>query len=124
MSDLRHAIRGLLKSKLFSAVALASLTLGIGANVTVFSIVNTLALKPLPYADPQRLVDLHEFSATKLCAGCSVGTSFHGFNDWKASARSFSGMGAYLERPFVVSGAEIADRIGGAVVSAETFDVI
>ncbi len=124
MSDLRYAIRGLLKSKLFSAVALASLALGIGANVTVFSIVNTLLLKPLPYAEPQRLVDLHEFSATKLCAGCGVGTSFQGFNDWRASARSFSGMGAYLERPFVVSGTEMADRIGGAVVSAETFDVI
>jgi predicted permease len=124
MSDLRYAVRGLLKSKLFSAVALASLALGIGANVTVFSIVNTLALKPLPYAEPQRLVDLHELSATKLCAGCGVGTSFQGFNDWKASARSFSGMGAYLERPFVVSGTEMAERIGGAVVSAETFDVI
>ena len=124
MSDLRYAARGLLKSKLFSAIALASLALGIGANVTVFSIVNTLALKPLPYAEPQRLVDLHEFSATRLCAECAVGTSFEGFKDWKASARSFSGMGAYLERPFVVSGTEMADRIGGAVVSAETFDVL
>lgn len=124
MSDLRYAVRGLLKSKLFSAVALASLALGIGANVTVFSIVNTLALKPLPYADVQRLVDLHEFSTTRLCEGCGVGTSFQGFTDWKASARSFSGMGAYLERPFVVSGTEMANRIGGALVSAETFDVI
>ncbi len=124
MSDLRYAVRGLLKSKVFAAVALASLALGIGANVTVFSVVDTIAFKPLPYVEPDRLVDLHESSVTKLCAGCSVGTSFQGFTDWRASARSFSGMGAYLERPFVVSGSEMADRIGGALVSAETFDVI
>jgi putative ABC transport system permease protein len=124
MSDLRYAVRSLLKSKVFSAVALASLALGIGANVSVFSVVNTLLLKPLPYPDAQRLVDVHEFSTTKLCDGCGVGTSFHGFTDWKASAHSFSGMGAYLERPFAVSGTETADRIGGALVSAETFAVI
>ena len=124
VADFRHALRGLLKSKLFTAVALLSLALGIGANVTVFSLVNALAFKPLPYIDPNRLVDLHESSVTKLCEGCSVGTSFDGFIDWRKSARSFSDMGAYLERPFSVSGTETAERVGGALVSAETFDVL
>ena len=123
-SDIRFAARALLKAKLFTVVALLSLALGIGANVTVFSVVNTLALKPLPYAEPTRLVDLHEASATKLCDGCGVGTSIQGFNDWRTSARSFIGMGAYLERPFVVSGTEMADRIGGALVSAPTFELL
>src|SRR6185295_978441 len=123
-SDIRYALRSLLKSKLFTAVALVSLALGIGANVTVFTVVNALALKALPYTDPGRLVALHEASATQLCADCGVGTSFQGFNDWRATARSFVAMGAYLERPFSVSGTETAERVGGAIVSAETFDIL
>src|ERR1041385_5480561 len=92
--DIQFAIRSLAKSKLFTLVALLSLALGIGANVTVFSIVNSLAFKPLPYSDPDRLVDVSEWSATKLCEGCGVGTSFDTFLEWRASARSFSAMGA------------------------------
>jgi putative ABC transport system permease protein len=122
--DFRFAARSLAKSKLFTVVALLSLALGIGANVTVFSIVNSLALKPLPYPESHRLVDVHEWSATQLCEGCGVGTSFAGFNDWRTSARSFIGMGAYLERPFAVSGTETAERVGGAVVSANVFDIL
>lgn len=122
-SDVRFAVRGLLKSKLFTAVALASLALGIGANVTVFTLVNGLALRVLPYAEPQRLVDLHEASAKHRCADCGVDTSIQGFNDRRAAARSFTAMGAYLERPFVVSRTETAERVNGALISAETFDV-
>src|SRR6185312_12210441 len=87
-SDIRFAVRSLAKSKLFTLVALLSLALGIGANVTVFSVVNGLAFRPLPYAEPERLVDVHEMSARKLCGGCSVGTSYDGFIDWKRNARS------------------------------------
>ncbi len=123
-SDIRFAVRSLAKSKLFTAVALLSLTLGIGANVTVFSLVDAIAFKPLPYAEPDALVDVHEWSATKLCAGCAVGTSYPTFIDWRANARAFTGMGAYIERPFNVSGTEAAERIGGALVSAETFDIL
>jgi predicted permease len=124
LSDVQFAIRSLAKSKLYTTVALASLALGIGANVTVFSIVNALAFKPLPYVDADRLVDVHAWSATKLCGGCGVGTSFPTFLDWRANARSFAGMGAYFERPFSVSGIENAERVGGALVSAEVFDLL
>lgn len=123
-SDIRFAVRSLANSKLFTAVALLSLALGIGANVTVFSLVDAIAFKPLPYAEPDALVDIHEWSATKLCAGCDVGTSYPTFMDWRTNARSFAAIGAYIERPFNVSGAEAAERIGGALVSAETFDVL
>jgi predicted permease len=124
LSDLRFAIRSLAKAKLFTVVALASLALGIGANVTVFSLVNAIALKPLPFVEPDQLVDLHEYSATKLCSGCSVGTSSQTFADWRDNARSFAGMGAYLERPFAVSGTETAERIGGAIVTGMLFDLL
>ena len=87
LNDIRFALRSLGKSKMFTAVALLSLALGIGANVTVFSIVSALAFKPLPYAEPDRLVDLHEWSATKLCGGCGVGTSYPGFIEWRDRVR-------------------------------------
>lgn len=124
VSDIRFAFRSLAKSRTFTIVALLSLALGIGANVTVFSLVNALAFKPLPFPDADRLVDLHETSATKLCAGCGVGTSYPGFIDWRDNARSFSQMGAYVERPFNISGTENAERVGGALVSAETFALL
>lgn len=124
VSDIRFAFRSLAKSRTFTIVALLSLALGIGANVTVFSLVNALAFKPLPFPDANRLVDLHEFSATKLCAGCRVGTSYPGFQDWRANTRSFTQMGAFIERPFNLSGVENAERVGGALVSAETFPLL
>jgi putative ABC transport system permease protein len=124
LSDIRFAFRSLGKARTFTAVALLSLALGIGVNVTVFSVVNSLAFKRLPYDQPDRLVDLHEWSATKLCSGCSVGVSYPTFLDWRASARSFIGMGAYSERPFAVSGSETAERVGGAIVSAGTFELV
>ena len=122
--DIRFAVRGLAKSKLFTVVAIASLALGIGANTAVFSLVKAFAFPRLPYAEPERLVDLHEWSATQLCPGCGVGTSYPGFVEWRQSGRSFSGMAAYLERPFAVSGAEGPDRVGGAIASAELSSVL
>jgi predicted permease len=122
--DIRFASRSLAKSRLFTAVALSSLALGIGANTAVFSLVKAFAFPRLPYAEPERLVDVHEWSATQLCAGCGVGTSYPGFVEWRATAKSFSGMAAYLERPFAVSGVEGPARVSGAVASAELSNVL
>ena len=101
-----------------------SLALGIGANTAVFSLVSAIVLRPLPYAGAERLVGVHESSVTKLCAGCSVGTSYDTYNDWRLTATSFSGMAAYAERPVALSGAESAERVTGVVASAELFDVL
>ena len=75
MSDLRYAIRTFFRSPVATAVVVASLALGIGANTAVFSFVNAIQFRPLPFQDEASLVDVHEWSATELCAGCSVGTS-------------------------------------------------
>ena len=122
--DLRFALRSLTKSRVFVVVAVASLTLGIGATSTVFSLFDAVALKPLPYRDAERLVDVHETSATKLCSYCSVGTSYAGYLDWRARVRSFDDMQAYRELPLAVSGTEAAERASGAVVTADWFRLL
>jgi putative ABC transport system permease protein len=106
------------------ALAVLSLTLGIGANTAVFSFVNAIQFRPLPVADQSTLVDVSETSATELCAGCGVGTSYPTYVDWKKSARSFTAMEAYREERFVVSGGTGPERVGGALASAGLFDVL
>jgi predicted permease len=122
--DLRETWRSLRRSPGFLVVALASLALGIGANSTVFSLVSAVQFRPLPYRDVERLVDLHELNPTDLCAGCSVGTSYATFADWKERAASYQGMGAWVEDVFAVSATDAAVRVQGAYVSAELFPVL
>ena len=119
--DIRFAFRTLAKSRLFSIVAVAMLALGIGVNTAVFSLVDAVAFKPLPFADAEQLVDLHEFSATQLCSGCSVGTSYPGFLDWRNRTTSFASMGAYAEMPASISGSEAPERVTASLASAELF---
>jgi len=84
--DLRQAIRHCRRAPVLAAVIVGSLTLGIGANTAVFSFVNAIQFRPLPVADERTLVDVSEWSATELCAGCGVGTSYPGFLEWRERA--------------------------------------
>jgi putative ABC transport system permease protein len=122
--DLRHAVRLCRRATGTVAVIVGSLALGIGANTAVFSFVNAIQFKPLPVADEATLVDVSEWSATELCAGCGVGTSYPGYIDWKTQARSFSTLAAFKEETFVVSGAGVPARTGDALVSADLFPMI
>src|SRR5882757_9784478 len=83
--DLRSGVRGLLKTPGFSIVALGTLALGIGANTTIFSIVNTVLLKALPYPNGDRLVILDE---SRLEHGSRT-VSWLDFNDWKKQNTAF-----------------------------------
>src|SRR5205085_11613097 len=98
---------------------------------------DAVVLRPLPFPYAERLVDVHETSATQLCAGCGVGTSYDGFLDWRREARSFDAMGAYVERPTVLggergsapnravpNGVRPAERVQGAVASAALFGIL
>ena len=94
LTDFRLALRSLSRARGYAAVALLSLTIGLGVTTTVFSLVDALVFRPLPCPEAGRLVDVHETSATKLCAGCGVGTSWEGFGDWRREARAFDVMAA------------------------------
>lgn len=110
MSDLRYAIRIFFRSPVATAVVVASLALGIGANTAVFSFVNAIQFRPLPFQDEASLVEVHEWSATELCAGCSVGTSYPVFHELQERATSFTSLAAYVEGRYAVSGGDDAAR--------------
>ena len=122
--DVKYAIRTFRQAPLMSLLVAGSLALGIAANTTVFSFVNAIQFKPLPVADEATLVDVHETSATRLCAGCAVGTSYAGFLEWCARTQSFEAIAAYREDRFVVAGGSGPERIGGALVSAGLFEML
>jgi putative ABC transport system permease protein len=91
IQDLRYALRQLRKSPAFTAVALITLALGIGANTAIFSVVNAVLLRPLPYRHPDRLVFLAESS--EQVPGMSI--SMADFDDWRAMSSVFESTVAY-----------------------------
>ena len=121
--DLRYALRALTHSPGFTAIAVLSLALGIGVNSAIFTMVSATTFPDLPYRDADRLVDVHEASP-ELCAGCGVGTSYPTFSDWRASATSFSAIGAYKETAFPVSTGTEPELVSGAYVSATVFPLL
>lgn len=124
LTDLRFALRALRKSPGFTLAAVLTLALGIGANTTVFSLVNAVHFGVPRFKDRESLVDIHEASATRLCAGCGVGTSYPGYHDWREQARSLSAIAPYAEDRFVLSGDHEAVRVSGVYAGANLFPVL
>jgi predicted permease len=120
--DLRYGLRMLLKNPGFTAIAVLALALGIGANSAIFSVVNTLLLRPLPYKNPSQLVVIWE-NATHL--GFPKNTpSPANFLDWQKQNTLFEGMGAFAERSFNLTGIGEPERLDGRRVSANLFDLL
>ena len=89
MSDLRYAFRMLLKAPGFTLIAILALALGIGATTAMFGVIYAFLLRPLPYAEPERLVMLQSRSTR---SGSDMGVNYLDFRDWKEQARSFADM--------------------------------
>jgi hypothetical protein len=98
LSDLRQAIRQMKKSPGFTAVVIITLALGIGANTTVFSLVDAVMLRPLPYAQPEKLVEVQS-SQENIVVGSNV--SYPDFFDWRTRCSRY----CYTAREHVISGA-------------------
>jgi putative ABC transport system permease protein len=119
--DLHYAARALAKNRVFAFVAVVTLALGIGANTAVFSVVNGVLLKPLPFNEPDRLVTLKEADEH----GRSLWVSHPNFADWRERSRSFSGMLAVmLATPQPVLGAIEPAVVPAIGVSREFFTVL
>ena len=121
LRDLRYGLRLLVRAPAFSTVAVVTLALGIGAAAAVFSVVNGVLLRPLPYPDPDRVVRLMQIDNT----GRRNGTvSEPNFEDWKAGTHSFAAMALMAAGPTPVGVGTETTMIPGAVVSREFFTVL
>ena len=118
--DIRFAFRILLKRPGFTAVALLALALGTGANTAIFSVVNGVLLRPLPFQEPDRLVRLSEW--TKQVPNMSI--SYPNFKDWREQNRVFDGIAATQSASYNLTGADEPERLQGRNVSWDFFDVL
>jgi putative ABC transport system permease protein len=118
--DLRFSARMLVKSPGFSIIAVVALALGIGANTAIFSIVNAVLLRPLPYEDPGRLVVLSE--ETPQLPGMSV--SYPNFLDWRDQNRAFEHLAAFRFASINITGSGEPERVQGRMVSANFFETL
>src|SRR5215216_5674632 len=122
IQDLRYGIRVLLKSPGFTAIALIALALGIGANTAVFSVVNTVLLKPLPYKNSDRLILMFGASLESGQVGGSV--SPPDFLDYRQQNTSLERLAAVTGASFSLTGGGEPERIQSARVSEGFFETL
>ncbi|MBA3961849.1 MAG: ABC transporter permease [Chthoniobacterales bacterium] len=122
LQEIRHALRLLFKNPLFALVAILTLALGIGATTAVFTLVDALLIKPLPYEKPSELVLLFEhFKQQHLDA---IPISPPEFLDYKSQLHSFSKLAAFTPATYNLAQADRPERVFGATVSAELFPLL
>ena len=115
--DLRYGARMLLKQPGFTLIAVVTLALGIGANTAIFSVVNAVLLRPLPYAEPGRLVSVWETNKKNPDGRGSV--AYPNFYDWRAQSKSFEGLASYYTNSVTLTGQAGALNARMGIVSAE-----
>ncbi len=115
--DLRYGARMLMKQPGFTLIAVLTLTLGIGANTAVFSIINAVVFRPRPVTQPERLVELYSGDAGSSSA-------YQDFLIFRDQGEVFSGLAAYSLQTFKLGGAEEVEPVFGEVVSGNYFDVL
>ena len=123
MNDLRFAIRQLIKSPGFTVIAVITLALGIGANSAIFSVIDTVLLRPLAFPHPDQLVMVWSNNLTDEPNGRYT-SSFPNFHDYRARSQSFTAMAAYSGAGAVLSGAGEARELNGVATDGDFFDVL
>jgi len=118
--DLRYGLRQLRKTPGFTTVAILTLTLGIGVNTAVFSVINGILLNPLPFQNPDQLVALHENKPN--FTGGSI--SYPNFRDWQKENHTFSAIAIARRYAFNWTGAEQTEQINGEFISSDFFGIL
>jgi len=122
--DLRYGARALLKQPSFSAIAILTVALGIGATTAMFGIVNAVLLRPFPYQAPEQLVMLRE-RVSNTPPGGGFSPSYPNFADWRVQSAGFASMAAVrMDESFNLTGAGQPERLQGRLVSAEFFSTL
>src|SRR5262245_41982569 len=120
VADLRQAARRLRKSPGFASVAALTLALGIGANATMFSALDALLLRPLPFAEPASLVRVTQTEPRTQSSAVAPGN----FADWRERARSFTGLAAWEVVARTILEGETPRRVGVCIATRNLFDVL
>src|SRR6266567_7162034 len=118
--DVRYSLRVLGKNPGFAAIAILTLALGIGANTALFSVVNGVLLRPLPYPQPDRIVAISEKTANFERSSIS----YPNFLDWSRSNTTFSSIAAYRSDDFNMTGSGEPERVRIGMVSAGFFKIL
>jgi putative ABC transport system permease protein len=123
LKDIRYGVRNLARTPVFTAVAVLTLALGIGANTAIFSVVENLLLRPLPYPHPENLVEIWNTYPPQIPQG---GLSPGDYADWRQQATSFSEMGAYGEvsKGFNLTGDGEPQRVLIGYASSDLFSML
>jgi putative ABC transport system permease protein len=120
--DLRYSIRMLFKSRVVTIVAIAAIALGVGANTAIFSVVNAVLLRPLPFDKPEHLVRLY---TTNIKKGVdSNPTSYLTFLDWRDQSHSFEQVAAFSEGSAAITEGETPEQIQGVTISSAIFPML
>ncbi|PYS88537.1 MAG: hypothetical protein DMF64_20240 [Acidobacteria bacterium] len=122
LQDLQYGIRMFLKSPAFTAIVILTLALGIGINTAIFSVVNTVLLRPLPYEEPARLLIVGEVNPNAKINQVSIAPA--NFADYRDQSKSFQSMALYrinARSGFNLAGVGQPERVVGAMVSANLF---
>jgi putative ABC transport system permease protein len=120
--DLRFGVRMLLKKPGFTLIAVITLALGIGANTAIFSVVNAVLLRPLPYPAPEQLVVVQEMDVARGAA--DIGAPMPDYREWEKRNRSFSHIAAYSTNSYNISGTDEPERVAGAAVTTDFFPLL
>ena len=120
IQDLRFAVRGLARRPAFTIVAAATIALGIGANAAIFSVVDAVLIRPLPFTQPDQLTIVWGTQGTQT----GQGVVYADYVDWRRQNRTFTDLGAFRGQSVNLTGGDAPDRLIGAFVSASFLRVI
>ncbi|HEX8490972.1 MAG TPA: ABC transporter permease, partial [Chthoniobacterales bacterium] len=125
LNDIRYGLRQLWNHLAFTIIAVLTLGLGIGANTAIFSVVNAVLLKPLPFPAPDELIAVGVIDTRQKAIQTELGSlSYPDFFDYRDQNRTLAGIAVYKDRSFALTGEEGASSIRGIKSSAEYFDVL
>src|SRR5262245_19505322 len=120
VQDLRYAFRTLARHRAFTAVAVLTLALGIGANGAIFTVVDAVMLRPLPYPDIDRIVRVNEIPRQ----GQELSVSWQNFRDWQEQNDVFERLAVFRGTTANLTGGDQPERLNGSHVSADLFGVM